>query len=291
MARPLAAGDRLIVIAQDDDTIRLSATDQWNINLSAIRASSAAAPQPEKTLILGWNWRGTSIINELDNYVAPGSEVTVVAAYEVAEEQIKQECDALKNQQILFQLGETANRRVLDSLQIERFDRVIVLCYADALEMQQADAQTLITLLHLRDIADKKGLDFAIISEMLDVNNRALAEVARADDFVVSDKLISLMLAQVSENKSLNSVFSAIFSSEGSEIYLKPVTDYVKVEGPLNFYTILEAAAQRDEVAIGYRLLAQATDATKMYGVVINPQKSGQVQFADGDRVIVLANS
>lgn len=291
MSRPLAVGDRLVVIAHDDDTIRLSATSQWNINRSTIRPSRAAAPQPEKTLVLGWNWRGSSIINELDNYVASGSEVTVVAAYEVAEEQIKQECDALRNQQILFQLGETANRRVLDSLQIERFDRVIVLCYADAMEIQQADAQTLITLLHLRDIADKKGLDFAIISEMLDVNNRALAEVARADDFVVSDKLISLMLAQVSENKSLNSVFSAIFSSEGSEIYLKPVTDYVKVEGPLNFYTILEAAAQRDEVAIGYRLLAQATDASKMYGVVINPQKSEQVQFSDGDRVIVLANS
>ncbi len=173
----------------------------------------------------------------------------------------------------------------------EQFDRVIVLCYADVLEIQQADAQTLITLLHLRDIADKQGCDFAIISEMLDVNNRALAEVARADDFVVSDKLISLMLAQVSENKSLNSVFSAIFSAEGSEIYLKPVTDYVNVERPLNFYTILEAAAQRDEVAIGYRLLAQATDASKMYGVIINPQKSEPVQFSDGDRIIVLANS
>lgn len=177
MSRPLAVGDRLVVIAHDDDTIRLSATSQWNINRSTIRPSRAAAPQPEKTLVLGWNWRGSSIINELDNYVASGSEVTVVAAYEVAEEQIKQECDALRNQQILFQLGETANRRVLDSLQIERFDRVIVLCYADAMEIQQADAQTLITLLHLRDIADKKGLDFAIISEMLDVNNLSLIHI------------------------------------------------------------------------------------------------------------------
>ena len=38
---------------------------------------------------------------------------------------------------------------------------------------------------------------------MLDVRNRELAEVTQADDFIVSDKLVSLMLAQVSENKDL----------------------------------------------------------------------------------------
>ena len=38
---------------------------------------------------------------------------------------------------------------------------------------------------------------------MRDINNRSLAEVTQADDFIVSDKLVSLMLAQVSENKKL----------------------------------------------------------------------------------------
>ena len=35
--------------------------------------------RPERTLVLGWNWRGPAIVRELDAYVAPGSEVLVVA--------------------------------------------------------------------------------------------------------------------------------------------------------------------------------------------------------------------
>ena len=37
------------------------------------------AAGPERTLVLGWNWRAAAIVRELDHYVRPGSEVTVVA--------------------------------------------------------------------------------------------------------------------------------------------------------------------------------------------------------------------
>ena len=49
--------------------------------------------------------------------------------------------------------ADTTNRAVLDALDVAVFDHIIVLCYSDALEPQRADARTLITLLHLRDIA------------------------------------------------------------------------------------------------------------------------------------------
>ena len=90
------------------------------------------------------------------------------------------------------------------------------------------------TLLHLRDIADRKGVDLSIVSEMLDVRNRHLAEVTRADDFIVSDRIVSLMLAQISENKALNAVFADLFDPEGSEIYLKPAGDYVALDTPVD---------------------------------------------------------
>ena len=63
---------------------------------------------------------------------------------------------------------------------------------------------------------------------MLDVRNRELAEVTRADDFIVSDQLISLMLTQISENRELDAVFADLFDPDGSEIYLKPAGDYVE---------------------------------------------------------------
>jgi hypothetical protein len=285
----LQPGDELIVISEDDDTIRLSALKDLQINAGAIVLREPAARAPERTLILGWNWRAPAIINELDHYVAAGSEITVVADVAEAKEELGRQCAGVKNQALTFQAADTTDRRTLDALAVETYDHVIILCYSDALDEQQADARTLITLLHLRDIANRLGQDFSIVSEMLDVRNRALAEVARADDFIVSDKLVSLMLAQVAEHKALNAVFADIFDPQGSEIYLKPADDYVCLSQPLNFYTIVEAARRRNEVALGYRLSAHAGDATKAYGVVLNPDKSATFTLSAGDRVIVLA--
>ncbi len=124
---------------------------------------------------------------------------------------------------------------------------------------------------------------------MMDLRNRALAEVARADDFIVSDKLVSLLLSQLSENKLLNPVFSRLFSAEGAEVYIRPITDYVRVGVDVDFYTLLEAAAQRGETAIGYRRSDQANDADAAFGVYLNPRKSEKRSFVAADRLIVLA--
>ena len=125
--------------------------------------------------------------------------------------------------------------------------------------------------------------------KMLDIKNRQLAQVTRADDFVVSDNLLSLMLSQISENAELALVFQDLFDPEGSEIYLKPAEEYVQMGSPLNFYTVVEAARRRNQVAIGYRVQADAYDAGKSYGVRINPKKSLLTTYAKGDRIIVLA--
>ena len=43
------------------------------------------------------------------------------------------------------------------------------------------------------------------------------------------------MMCQVSENKDLSAVFEELISPEGSELYLKPVSEYVEPGVPLNF--------------------------------------------------------
>jgi voltage-gated potassium channel Kch len=284
----IAEGDQIIAISEDDDTIRLSELKDVGINTSAVRAAAGWAPTPERTLILGWNWRVPTIINELDAYVAPDSAVTVVADVEEGETIIAENCENLKNETVTYQYDDPTDRRTLDALDIPSYDHVIVLC-SDRLEQQQADAKTLITLLHLRDIADKLDHPFSIVSEMLDTRNRELAEVTRPDDFIVSERLVSLMLSQVSENGELKDVFDDLFDPEGSEIYLKPVGNYVTAGEPVNFYTIVESARHKGEVAIGYRLKAIVNAAEKAYGVVVNPKKSEKVVFTGGDKIIVLA--
>ncbi|HEX8298630.1 MAG TPA: hypothetical protein VF594_05655, partial [Rubricoccaceae bacterium] len=282
----LGSGDALIVISEDDDTIRL-ADAPGEVDEAAVRTAPPRASAPERTLMLGWNERAGDILRELSQYVPDGSSALIVAGDEaLADAAQTPVAPALT---LGVQAGDTTDRTVLDALGVAGFDHLIVLSDAAAADPQQADARTLITLLHLRDIADRQDLDLSIVSEMLDVRNRDLAQVTRADDFIVSDRLVSLMLSQVAENRHLGAVFDDLFDPAGSEIYLKPASDYVEAGRPVTFYTVVEAARRRGQTAIGYRRQAQAHDGGAAFGVVVNPDKAVAVAFADDDRVIVLA--
>jgi ion channel POLLUX/CASTOR len=287
----LQESDQLVVIAADDDQIFFNPGQHAAVQEELITSQAKPESRPEKTLVLGWNWRGVSILRELDNYVAPGSEVTVLADIEGFAESMQIQSASLANQTVTAWQGDTTDRAALEALGLKEFDHVILLSYLDDISAQQADSRSLITLLHLRDICDKEKLDFSITSEMLDVRNRNLAEVTRADDFIVSGRVISLMLAQIAENKFLNAVFTDLFDPDGAEVYLKPVEQYVRTGQPVSFYTLLEAARRRGETAIGYRRVALENDASQAYGVALNPVKSSTVTFQPGDKIVVLAEN
>ena len=147
--------DHIFALSADDDTLRLSSLGLTPIDEAVIRSSGKPLkPKPEKCLILGWNRSGTTIVHELDNYVSSGSQVTVVADIYNVEKQIRAQGGKLKNQKLVVMEGETTDRDLLDKLRVEDYDHVIVLAY-NTLEPQEADAKTLVTLLHLRDLRKK----------------------------------------------------------------------------------------------------------------------------------------
>ena len=282
-------GDQFFALAEDDDKIQLSGLSRVPLDESLIQSNrQATRPKPEKALILGWNRSGAPIIRELDNYVTKGSQVTVVSDIYNLDKQIKLANGKLANQKVAVLEGDIRDRGLLEKLGAPDYDHVIVLAYSH-LEPQEADAITLVSLLHLRDIAEKDETPFSIVSEMLDLRNRELAEAARVDDFIVSEHLISLMMAQLSENAELMGVFADIFDPEGAEIYLKPMGDYAAAGQAINFYTVTEAARRRGETALGYRLMSESRDAEKAYGVHTNPKKSEKMIFTPEDKIIVIA--
>lgn len=290
MDTPLSQDDKLIAISQDDDTIRLSGL-AWSLDEHALMDVDHMTHISARTLMLGWNHRATTIVNELDEYLYTGSQITIVTDTVDARSIIAAECGQLSHAKLELIEGDITSRKLLDTLNVPSYQHIVILSYSDELPSQQADARTLITLLHLRDIANQSRAEFTITTEMLEVQNRDLAAVTRADDFIVSNKLISLMLSQISENKELTAVFQDLFDPEGSELYLKPVADYIALDNPVNFYTLLEAARRRGQIAIGYRLKAESRNAEKMYGVHVNPKKSEKVKFTDEDKLIVLAEN
>lgn len=280
-ATTIQAGDRLIHIAADDSAIRLSTPGVPDD--SAVGDAAEEARRPERTLVLGFNADLSTIMRELNQYVAKGSSTTVVADVEPPQFLTRE------NMTVNFVRGDTTSRAVLDALDVPSFDHIIVLAYKNLGDKQRADAKTLVTLLHLREIGDRAGVPLNIVSEMLDDRNREIAEVTKADDFIVSDKLISLALSQLSENRQLAKVFDTLFDSDGSEVYLKSAARYIRPGATVDFYTVLEGARRRGETAIGYRIAKHSFDSSKNYGVRLNPLKTDRISFTPADKVIVLA--
>ncbi|MCX5747069.1 MAG: potassium transporter TrkA, partial [Proteobacteria bacterium] len=283
--RPHAAGDQIVAVSEDDSTLLLDG--QGGFDRTAIVAPPAPRDRiPERTLVLGSCTRLGPVLTELDAYVAAGSTTIVVGEVAPDPEPIAK----LEHMTVDSQIGDITDRLLLESLDLARFDHILVLSESANRSQEMADARTTVALLHLRDIARREQTNVPITSEILDIQNRDLAAVAEADDFIVSNTLVSLMVSQIAENPHLVKVFDELFSPSGHELYLKPASEYV-TPGEMKFGTVCEAAMQRNQVAIGYRLGKSARDPLAAFGVVVNPSKRASVTLGAGDKIIVLADS
>ncbi len=284
--RVITAADQLIVIAADDDVIKVS-NEKVEIIESAILSMDSPTMAAERTLILGWNERAASIVKGLDAYVSKCSSLLLISEGEHGDA-LTEAVGELNNLTIDVRQADTTSRALLDSLDVATWDHIIVLCSSE-LEAEPADARVLVTLLHLRDISERTGAHLAVVSEMRDVRNRQISEVTKADDFIVSERLVSLMMTQVAENKHLNAVLADLFDPEGAEIYIKPVNFFVKPGVEVTYATVVESARRQGQIAIGYRIAAKGRDPQSAYGVTVNPDKAERLTFAIDDKIIVVS--
>ncbi len=286
--RPFESSDRVIVISEDDDTVKLDGESPQVDDAKLAPPPPLSSRRPERTLVLGTSPRLPAVLTQLDAHVSAGSE-TIVVGESASSEELGGVLAKLANMRVNTIAGDVNSRNQLDALEITSFDHVLVLSETEARTQEMADARTIVTLLHLRDIERRAGKKVQITSEILNLRNRDLATIAEADDFIVSNTLVSLMVSQVSENPHLVEVFDELFASGGYEIYLKPATNYVEPGSHL-FGHICEAALRRSEIAIGYRL-AKTAGQSPSFGVTINPPKRAKVELGSADKVVVLAQN
>jgi ion channel POLLUX/CASTOR len=283
METVFAAGDALIAVSEDDDTVVFTGFRDE----APSGHVGGGATGPEQLLIVGWNWLGPTILRELDAFVPARSTVDVVVDPDLVGADELTEI-GVEHLRVAF----TADRADLDDLTQavsgRSFDHVIVLGYRDRLSRSEADARTLLTLLLLRRaLSDSavNGQRCRIVTELLDAGDVELARATGADDFVVSDALSSYMLAQLSENPQLEPVFTDLFDAEGSAVDIKPAAWYIGSDGAVPFARVVASARSRGEVAIGYRLAHGVDGAPE---VVMNPSKSAVVTLGNEDQVVVI---
>lgn len=287
--RVFGEGDQVIAISADDDTVRLSGPVA-RVTTAGVASEPAIVPVQEQTLLIGWNGLGPTILGELDRYVSPGSGVRLLVDPTQLAEPV--ELPAFGNTAVdVIEMDTVDGAQLAAQVNRERYDQVIILCYRTG-DTAMDDARALLTLLQVRQATQEEGPNASVrlITELLDVRDVELARVANPDDFVVSERLTSLMLAQLSENNELRGVFADLFDAEGVELVLVPAERYGLTGMEMGFGDVVAAARERGHVAVGVRIVSAAVEGGLAGGgVLVNPPKARRFAFGQGDQVLVLA--
>lgn len=296
--RTIVETDSLIILAEDDSTIKFSKNPVC-----------AARPFPpgkerlkqriERELIIGWNSKAATIIDQYTDYVLPGSVIDVIlpTVYTEGTAGLDAIQRAHPEHKISVRSANVTSAEELSALEPHTYDNVIILNKSED-DLEKVDSHTIMVLLQLRRLfratEQQTGAPVRtqIISEVMDSENLELIAKTGANDFIISNQMISKIFAQVSQNPEVLNVYEMLFEEKGSEIYLKPARlyfDAVPTE-PLTFADLLQAAATRDEICLGYRLHARGTSVLDKFGIVLNPPKGQTVSISAQDHLIVLAN-
>jgi hypothetical protein len=288
--RVVNAGDAMIVIAADDSSVK------WTGPLDAQAPEPAMAPgedparEPETMVIFGWNDYGRAIVRQLDLFVAPGSSLTLVVDPQLLSAEEIDPPDDLVNLSLDLRLLSETSDPVTAVLTEVDCDHVMILCYrGEDVSEAEAGSRALMTFLEARNFVEESGRTTNVTAELLDERDVELVPAASAAEFVVSERLASLLMSQLSENIELEAVFTYLFDPDGSEIYCKPIERYTRPGVEVSFAEMVEAAKARNEIALGWQVVALKKNREQALGVFLNPPKSASITFADGDQLIVLA--
>ncbi|XP_030539211.2 ion channel DMI1 isoform X1 [Rhodamnia argentea] len=312
----LKEGDEVLVIAEDDDTYSPGPLPEVRRGLFP---KIADPPKyPERILFCGWRRDIDDMINVLEAFLSPGSELWIFSAVPEKDREKKLidgglDISKLQNVRLVHHEGNAVIKRHLEGLPLETFDSILILA-DESLEdsIVHSDSRSLATLLLIRDIQSKRlpnkdtsstslrlsGFSHSswisemqqasdksiIISEILDSRTRNLVSVSRISDYVLSNELVSMALAMVAEDKQINRVLEELFAGEGNEMCIKPAEFYLFDQEELSFYDIMIRGRQRQEIIIGYRL----PNADR---AIINPSEKSQPRKWSLDDVFVVISS
>lgn len=288
----MGEGDQLIGITADDDTFVTNGTRD---STGAARSPAGAESdiRPERILIFGWNELGPRVLEELDNHLAPDSAVRVIVDPGMVHDRDIQAMDRRGRVPVTVREADTARGgAVVSAIEEAEPDHIVILCYRRDLTEAGADAHSLMTLLHVhRFLGERAELRerISVVVELLEVQDVALAKLIGAHDFIVSERLVSLLMAQLAENASMDRVFADLLDADGAEISFRPTSLYLPLGADVDFAAAVAAARDREEVAIGYRLASDASASGA--GVVINPPKSARLVAGPEDRLLVLSHA
>lgn len=300
MVRPpsdavLGPGDEAIVLAEDDATLRFS-PEPLVVPEEPAGSGERIPRERERQLLLGWSPTVPVMVREYADYLSEGSSIDIMLDSPSArvERTVKRLQSAHSHLRISIVRGSPLDMDSLASVEPFGYHNVIILAQSERPQSpEEMDADTLVILLLLRRLRGMlpRGCRRAgVITLVMNADNRNLVAGSAADDFIVSNRMITMLSAQLSEQPGLADIYDEFFSEAGSEIYLKPARLYLDgLPREVPFAALIEAACRRDEICIGVREWKACKDASRNFGVTLNPDKRRVFPMGPEDTLVVVA--
>jgi len=296
----MLASDRAVVLAEDDSAIHFSPEPMSRPrSFDRSQLAQGAVPQAERHQIIGWSEKTLTAIREYAKYLGPGSEVHLVVS-ELTQD-IQEACETVSQQypQVHIELTEAKLDFDLDLEGLAPYEhKSITILAGGGQDSEEIDARTLTLLLELKQLCTQytqstgNPVTTEFIAEIINSEDTELVLKAGVKDFILSNQFVSKILAQVSQSPDVMMIYQDLFSAEGSELYLKPITLYIpkdQLSQGVTFADCVAAAQMRNELAVGISISAQSINPDQNFGINLAPDLGPTLYLAPNDCLITLA--
>lgn len=294
----LAPTDEVLIVADDDSTIELLPEPVAKPTSYALRGARQEQSL-ERELMIGWSFKSAAIIREFSDYIVGESQIHVLLKNPTDQQMAEIASLNVELPDIEVALVQKDCLDIEDLMSVRPFEYNNIIILAgnshgdDHVDAARVDSENIVALLLLRRIFSQypaESKNTKLITEILDSQNDELVAKAGVQDVIISNRLVSMIMAQISESPDIEKVYDDIFQEDGSEIYLKPASLYFDdIPDELTFADLMAIARQRGEICIGVKILAQENDKSRNNGVQLIPEKNTTFTLRPEDSLVVLA--
>lgn len=190
--------------------------------------------------------------------------------------------------------GDTTLAMDLNRIPVERFDRIVLMATDRYEDVQVSDARTVMTYIRLRDRLRQSARRTKVVIEVIDPVNKRLFGSSLGEEVIVSNEVVSHLLAQIALRPDLNDIFNNLLIAGGPEFFFHPATRHFAEGERVSFDQIAARALAGHETAIGVEidgkvLLAPARATTwrvddQLTIIVISEYPEQEAYAATGSR-------
>jgi len=314
-------GDRILVLAEDNDTFSYGASN--SPNSTPTPGFELPPPEPEKFLLCGWRRDFDDLITELDKWVPENSLLTLLNGY--PEEKMKRlladgGMAPLKNiRTIEYVTGDPCRAKCIMTLgpkdpsiddpltepddrwspnsfyRIEEYDSILMLSEEGRDSGMSADSRVMVSMLVMRHIQlMRKVVKGILVTEIRDPRTVDLMALTKCSDKVVGNELVAMILAQISEDRDIGYVMEDLFAEEGMEMHVKDIRTMVAPDELVTWWDLVSRCISQNMLPLGW---IRKNGNPDIWDCVLNPaDKDSSLRwhgddYPNGDLLVVISEN